>query len=337
MRILKTILAWTFLLALIGGVLWGSFRLKQKLAPAGEGAAEEASASPAEEHEEASEPGHIHLSAEDREHLGLEVQDLKKTTYQSRVPAHAVVLDPSPLLALESEIEQAAAAAKASVRNLEREQSLFTNGEMTARKNVEAAEALAGADDLKLAALRRRGPVEWGPLADSDLAALARRLAARRSVLVRLELTTTTVPPDTPTSALLEWNGPGAKPLVSGRLFPAPTRDPLSQMPAYLIVIDDPPDDLRPGAFVPALLPESGPGREGVLVPAEAVVRHQGLAFVFVAAGEEEFLKRAIACDHPVPGGYFVGEGLKAGDKVATTGAVHLIAIENKAALGEAD
>ena len=337
MKILKTILAWIILLALIGAVLWGSFTLKDKLAPREEGGAEEAAASPPEEHEEAAEPGHIHVSTEDREHLGLEVQALPKAAYQSSVSGFGLVMDPSPLLALDAEIQQAGAALAASRQTLDREKALFTNGEMTARKNVEAAEAQVHADELKLAALTRRMPVEWGPVAESDPAALARRLASRQCALVRLEIPATGGMGGRPPSATVAWPGTEEKMLLAKPLFPAPSRDVQSQLPAYFALIENPPADLRPGAAVSAAFPGSDPPEEGVLVPAAAVVRHQGLAFVFVAEGEEEFLKRAIDCDHPMEGGYFVHEGLKAGDKVATTGAVHLIAVENKATLGEAD
>ncbi len=95
------------------------------------------------------------------------------------------------------------------------------------------------------------------------------------------------------------------------------------------------PPDLRVRLRVPI-----GPPLEGVLVPESAVVWRDGEAWVYVGraadAGEasdasvEEFARRKIPVDAPVPGGWFVAGSLTADDSVVVEGAQLLLSTESQ-------
>lgn len=76
----------------------------------------------------------------------------------------------------------------------------------------------------------------------------------------------------------------------------------------------------KPGMFVWVELPQ-GDMKERLVVPAEAVMRHEGKAFVFVPAGPETFARRDIRTGIETKELIEVISGLAAGDQVAVEGA----------------
>lgn len=76
----------------------------------------------------------------------------------------------------------------------------------------------------------------------------------------------------------------------------------------------------KPGMFVWVELPQ-GEIRERLVVPAAAVMRHEGRAFVFVPAGGGSFARRDIRTGIETKEFVEVVEGLAAGDQVAAEGA----------------
>ncbi|MGA8380042.1 MAG: hypothetical protein WB710_02815, partial [Stellaceae bacterium] len=77
------------------------------------------------------------------------------------------------------------------------------------------------------------------------------------------------------------------------------------------------------GATVSAALPV-GPRQNGVAVPRSAVVWRHGRAMVFRTEAGRRFERVAIATGSPTPSGYFVSDGLSAGDRVVVRGAALL-------------
>jgi RND family efflux transporter MFP subunit len=76
----------------------------------------------------------------------------------------------------------------------------------------------------------------------------------------------------------------------------------------------------KPGMFVWVDLPQ-GQEREGLAVPAEAVLRHEGRAFVFVPAGANRFRRVDIEAGADTAGFVEVKSGLRAGEQVVARGA----------------
>ncbi len=76
----------------------------------------------------------------------------------------------------------------------------------------------------------------------------------------------------------------------------------------------------KPGMFVWVDLPQ-GQEREGLAVPAEAVMRHAGRAFVFVPLGENRFRRIDVDAGGDTDGYVEVKAGLRAGEQVVSRGA----------------
>ena len=76
----------------------------------------------------------------------------------------------------------------------------------------------------------------------------------------------------------------------------------------------------KPGMFVWVDLPQ-GQEREGLAVPAEAVMRHAGRSFVFVPLGDNRFRRIDIDAGGDTDGYVEVKSGLRAGEQVVARGA----------------
>lgn len=109
----------------------------------------------------------------------------------------------------------------------------------------------------------------------------------------------------------------------------APTADPKQPGRALLIRVDARTSGARPGMPVTAMVPTGGPARDGVLVPREAIVRHQGRAWVYVQTNGETFARREVALDTPVDGRWFI-TSLKPTERIVVSGAQVLLSEELK-------
>lgn len=65
----------------------------------------------------------------------------------------------------------------------------------------------------------------------------------------------------------------------------------------------------------------------GVVIPASAILRHDGKGWVFVQTGENNFSRREIPLDRAVDGGFFSAE-FSATNRVVVTGAQTLLSAE---------
>ena len=73
----------------------------------------------------------------------------------------------------------------------------------------------------------------------------------------------------------------------------------------------------------------SGEKEKGVIVPRDALVRHEGRAFVYVQTTDETFQRFEVGLRHPLATGWFTDE-LKPGVKVVISGAQQLLSEELK-------
>lgn len=103
---------------------------------------------------------------------------------------------------------------------------------------------------------------------------------------------------------------------------------PATQGQEFVFAISEAGFPLRPGMAVSAYLPQTGELQSGVTVSRSAVVRYGGKAWVFVRVDDERFQRREINVEKPIKEGYFVSQGLDAGDAVVTQGAQSLLSEE---------
>jgi hypothetical protein len=87
---------------------------------------------------------------------------------------------------------------------------------------------------------------------------------------------------------------------------------------------------LRPGMAFAAWLRRSADPVAGVVVPRAAVLRVEGERWVWIKTAADRFTRRELEHARPVEGGWFVAEGLKAGDSVVVAGPQLLLSEELK-------
>ncbi len=131
--------------------------------------------------------------------------------------------------------------------------------------------------------------------------------------------------------ASLEFSlGAGAQ-RWSGRFQgPAPQADPLTRMPAWLYRLSGT-AGLRPGVALVAYRPDARAAAGGVLVPGDAVVQWDALAWAFVERAPGTYVRVRVPTDLAVPGGWLVQRGVRAGDRVVVAGAGQLLSEEFRA------
>jgi len=99
---------------------------------------------------------------------------------------------------------------------------------------------------------------------------------------------------------------------------------------SYLYGVNAEGTRLRPGMAFSAWLRRSGDPVAGVVVPRGAVVRAAGARWVWVRTAADRFTRRELLHARPVEAGWFVTEGLLAGEGVVTAGAQLLLSEELK-------
>lgn len=276
------------------------------------------------------------LDAAAQQRLGLAVSQPQAATLPRQSRAYGRVLDPGPLAALVAEIQSADAALEASRREFQRLKQLHAQGQNVALRAVEVAEATLRRDQIALEAARLKLLNSWGQAVAevTDLAGLVKGLVSRQAALIRLDLPA----------------GSGAAPPQAARVFtleapeqsvearylgPAPEVDPQAQGAGFLFIVQDNPQAgrLTPGQAVWGWLQQPGAPLAGVVVPSSAVVRAAGQAWVYLQTDGTNFVRRPIALDHPVSGGWLVQQGLSAQDRLVVTGAQMLLSEELKAGI----
>jgi len=98
--------------------------------------------------------------------------------------------------------------------------------------------------------------------------------------------------------------------------------DPVTRTLHVRVVLRNPGGHIKPGMFGSIRLLRSS--RQGILVPASAVVREGNDAYVFVARGNGRFERRGVTIGRALDGSLEVISGVSAGDTIVSQGALFL-------------
>lgn len=129
-------------------------------------------------------------------------------------------------------------------------------------------------------------------------------------------------------------------PLKVEKISVASTVDGKTLGQTLLIEVDTGGLPLRSGGSVTAYLTSSDKPPQGVLVPRDAVVWHEGKAWVYVQTAKNQFVRREVPTDRPIDQGWFVSAGLSPNQPIIVQGAQQLLSEEFKPVLppgGDAD
>jgi hypothetical protein len=292
---------------------------------------------PAAEHKEASriERGTNHevilrLDAQTQKAMDLQTEALKPAELSREIKGYGRIMDASSLAALAAELKTAQAISQASQAEWTRLKGLAAQNNASQRA-LEAAESAALRDQAQLEAVRLRLAASWGGAISrrADLAAFAESLAKLEAALAQLTLPAGETLPVAPIGARIATLGQ-TNPLAAQLLGPAPAIDPQSQGLGYLVLVSSNTTQLTPGAAITGFLTLPGEKERGLALPAGAVVRFNGLTWVYAQTGEETFERKAVTLETPLEQGWFLRRGLQPGDKVVVSGAQQLLSEELK-------
>ena len=263
--------------------------------------------------------------------IGLETASLEPAQVRPEVKAYGHVLDPSGLASLVADMVTAQAAQQASQAELTRLKTLASQNNASER-SVQAAEATAAHDQAQTQSVRLRLLAGWGSAISqrNDLPEFVQSLGSLASALVELEVPAGDAPAAMPTGARLYTLGDETKPLEAQVVGPAPSVDPQMQSRGFLLLVSSNSLGLAPGAAVTGYLSLPGEPKSGVLLPSSAVVRFGGTTWIYRQSDDDTFERQSVSLNTPLAKGWFVGAGLKSGDKVVTTGAQQLLSEELK-------
>jgi membrane fusion protein, multidrug efflux system len=309
--------------------------------PAGAAEAEKKPATPeakpaADEAKEKSRVSHnangevvLTLDSTTQQKIGLKVAALVATNLPSVVKGFGRVLDPSPLIQLAADLAPAEVSAQASQKEFDRLKTLRAQDNASDRA-LQAAEAQALRDKLLAESIRAKLLIGWGKsIAESGrLPALVKALAALQAALVRVDVPAGEPLPGHPTGAQLLPLIADAHPIDAEYLGTATTTDPQFQGLGFLFLVHS--NAPTAGAALTGWIQTEGPRASGLLIPANAIVRHENQGWAYAQDGGDNFTRRQVALGRTWGDGYFVTSGFAAGEKVVTIGAQLLLSEELK-------
>jgi multidrug efflux system membrane fusion protein len=272
----------------------------------------------------------VKLDADTQARMGLKVTSLPAAEMAPEVRGFGRVLDPAPLASLVTEGATARASLEGSTREYERLKTLYSQNQNASARALEAAEVAMKRDQVSLESVRSRLLLGWGEAIASqpDMSAFVQCLVSRQAALVRVDVPLGDRLPAPPTGGRI---GPLAAPEALAQaqyLGPAPSADPQMQGLGLLFLVKVNP--LPPGTAVLARLTIPGPAQSGVIVPREALLRHESRTFVYLQVAEDTFERKAVIIERPAGDGWFASEGFQPGDKVVVMGAQEMLSEELK-------
>jgi hypothetical protein len=268
------------------------------------------------------------LDAKTRQIMGLEVSELAPREIFPETKCLGRVLDPGSIVPVAMDLAAARTAAVLTQKELARVRLLAGQNNVAPRV-VEAAEAAAQRDAAAVESARSRlAAVAGAAIADRvDLVQFVQMLVSGESALVRVALPAGENPPARPT-ILRVIATDGGDSIEAQYVEMQQAVDPVTLGRAFLFLAVSNQSRLAAGAAVTAFLRTGDTQLSGVGVPASAVVRCDGSAWVYVQASDDVFGRVSVALDHPIAGGWLVLHGLQAGGRVVTVGAQELLSEE---------
>jgi len=282
----------------------------------------------------------ITLDPATQKRLGFTVATMTASTTRAQATFPAVVVPVQDLatfrngyVAAQAQLQKARIETGVAGQEYARLKALAAPEQNVSEKSLQAAEAALQSDEadvhaaeqqlnLQASALRQ----EWGGVVTewaTENTAQLQHLLDRGEVLVAMTMPAgTTFAP--PRSVSLEL--PGGRRTEATFVSDYPKVDPRIQGRSILYVATSK-SELAPGLNLVAHLPVGGL-LKGVVIPASAVVWSEDKAWVYTQVSPERFTRSSVPTDVPVEGGFFVGEGFAAGDKIVTVGAQALLSEE---------
>jgi len=238
-----------------------------------------------------SKPG-VTVDPETQERIGLKIETPAPAQWQPEIKTYGQVLDPAPLMDLTMQLSRAEIALDSSASELERAKRLKegNNISMRAYQDAETAHAQSLADAQAALFKIQTG---WGRKIADMMGPVEIPTGTERQrdkfieglrdgvVLVRIDLQPGSRMENQGQTARIVSLAENAAPVSAAYFDQLPALDPQTQQQGILFRADQPADHkLTPGEAVTGHVKTTGETVNGVVVPASAVLRHEGMAWV---------------------------------------------------------
>ncbi|HTC94721.1 MAG TPA: hypothetical protein VK699_14870 [Terriglobales bacterium] len=280
------------------------------------------------------------LDVASQDHLGLEITTLSFTTGRAQFTSPALVLSIQDLaafranyVAARAQLEKSRSQADVARREYTRLKTLFEQNQNISEKSLQSAEGMLETNEADARAAEQQVSLQeavamqdWGSVAAKwaiEGSPEFQRILDQRDMLVQITLPSN-ADFEAPKNISLELAGKADARASLISVFPRV--DPRIQGKSFLYRTPAQPG-FAPGISLVAHLPVGNLTR-GVIVPLSAVLWSEGRTWVYQQMAPNRFVRRAVATDIPIDQGFFVAQGLSAGDKVVTRGAQALLSAE---------
>ena len=263
------------------------------------------------------------------------------------------VISVQPLLGLrerylvsQAELNGAKARLKQAGQSLKRQQELFRHG-IAAKRSVQEKEAQGSADqalvdvgNARLMAIANEARLLWGKaLAEWALSEKTNKLTEfllGRQHLLQITLPTNKQLASEVDSIFIEHYGNRGKAARPAVLISRSTQaDNTMQGESYFFQVGG--DGLSMGMKVSAWIPQPSQGQPWIIVPESALVWYVDQVYVYTKIAKDTFTRRLVKEFLTFPEGYFIKDGIRAGEEIVTIGGQMLLSEELRGQIPDED
>jgi multidrug efflux pump subunit AcrA (membrane-fusion protein) len=290
-------------------------------------------------------PGNVFMTTQAQSLSGLQTATLTAVSHQSEFTAYGIAVDIHPLIELRRQYllaltEQTGTIArfKHAEQSLNRQQNLYQEGSVSKRDlQVQQAQwqtdkAQLDASGVQSKSILDEASLSWGKkLTEQALTTHSDLLGAflsGKKTLLQITLPVNKQLANDITRIEVEASGNRSLAIKAELISAALHADNTTQGESYFFQTEG--HHIRPRMRVFAWIPESGYKQSGVVIPKSALIWHLNQAFVYVKTAAEQFHRCTIDPFSETNGGYFVGNGVSAGDELVITGGQLLLSEEFK-------
>ena len=283
----------------------------------------------------------VFLAAKAQSVSGLQTMTLTPVSHHAEFMAYGKAVNIQPLIELRHQYllaltERGSATAKftQAEQSIKRQQDLYRDG-ATSKRNLQLQQAQWQTDKALLDATGVQGEaiidearLNWGKKLSvwvfaTDSEPLSAFLSGRQTLLQ------ITLPVNKQLAGefiYVDASGNRSAASKAELISAAPQTDNGTQGESYFFHAAG--NRIRTGMRVAAWIPEQGENQSGVVIPKSALIWYLDQAFVYIKTAEEQFSRRTIDQYRATADGYFVGNGINAGEQLVVIGGQMLLSEE---------
>ncbi|MGR9012205.1 MAG: efflux RND transporter periplasmic adaptor subunit [Gammaproteobacteria bacterium] len=296
--------------------------------------------------------GTIFLSEQVQALSGLQTITLTAVSHHAEFTAYGRAVNLQPLIALRhryllalTERGGAAARFKQAEQNIQRQENLYRDG-ATSKRNLQVQQAqwqtekaLVDAGGVLSKAIVDEARLNWGnKLTEQALSTDSDKMGnflSGKQTLLQITVPVNKQLPRDIQNIYVEASGNRSAASKAELISAAPQTDIGTQGESYFFQTDG--SHIRTGMHVAAWIPEQAASQSGVIIPKSAIIWHLDQAFVYIKIAAEQFSRRMIKQYSVTADGYFVGNGIKAGEQLVVTGGQMLLSEEFRGQIPDED